>query len=99
MSRTNAMPGLFFSLLATVLLAIPTAPALAQDPVATELMRLEDSWGAMDVHHDGTGIGKLLATDYVFTRANGQVVDKAAFIKMENEDKTVVISGKNTEYK
>ena len=79
--------------------AVPTTVARAQDAVPKELMRLEDTWGAVQMKRDGATIGRMLMDDFEFTAPDGSRFSKAQLVADIAGSKTEYVSGANTEYK
>jgi len=84
--------------LASLLFALPSANALAQDAVSKELMRLEDVWAAAAVKKDGPAVGKLLSNQFLSFNTEGKLMDRAAVIKEVSEDKEQYVFGSNSNY-
>ena len=79
--------------------ALPLTAVRAQDAVARELMRLEDTWGATEMKRDGATVGKLLMDDFTFTAPDGSIFNKAQLIADISGSKTKYVSGANSDYK
>ena len=74
----------------TLAIALP-----AQDPVAKELMRLENHWADLYAKHDAANLGKIIADGYLAITDKGVPVTKASMLKEVASDTSHILSATN----